>query len=438
MSKNRPKGVADHPNKDDIEQLWRSGHRAKEIVEYLQQNGLPVVSTSTLSRYGQRYWSDSVSVKIDADFSDDSDLADKLAGLEKIGLVRKINVRESVTRTGRSTATTIEVVPGQTAAPLDRGPKATLKFNYKVAKPEPKPDGWKVGIKLPDMQIGYWLQGEEKVATHDEAAMDVAHQIVADIEARYGVDLIVNVGDNLDLPAFSVKHLNAPGFMHTTQLAIDRATVEGQIQRALAPSAQIAWLQGNHEQRLTNYLVAKAPALVGISRGCETDALLSVKNLLRFDESNIDYLEPFPDSEFWVNDHLRFEHGSYCVSSPGGTAAKHLASGVSVGYGHIHRHELLQMTRHTKDGPRTHFAGSAGCLCKIDGSVPSSKTGITSQGKQAAQKTENWQQGIWVFWWQPEGDQLVAIEPVSIWGGWAMFRGREYLATVNSDGDLLS
>jgi hypothetical protein len=425
-----PKGVADHPNKEDIESWWRAGLRAKDIVERLESEGLPAVSVTTLGRYGQRYWNDVVKIEVE----EASDLSDRLSRLSEIGHIKKVNVRDSITRTGTSSSTTVEIIPSiSSVVPiLDRGPKVVPKFSFKVSKRERKPDGWKVGIKLPDMQIGYWGDGKQHVCTHDEAAINVAHQIVADVESRYGLDLLLNVGDNIDLPAFG-SHRSAPGFMQTTQMAIDRATEEGAIERALAPDADIVWLQGNHEQRLTNYLVDKAPALVGLARGGETDPVLSVARLCRFDEQGINYLEPYPDAEYWVNEHLRFEHGHIYSSSPGGTAAKHLSEGVSVGYGHIHRQEMLQMTRHTKRGPRTHFAGSAGCLCKIDGAVPSSKTGINSKGRQASQKAENWQQGIWVFWWQPEGDQLVAVEPVSIWGGWAMFRGVQYVSGVDTD-----
>ena len=52
-----PKGVADHPAKDEIERLWEGGLRGKEIVSFLKEQGLPVVASSTINRYGQRYWS---------------------------------------------------------------------------------------------------------------------------------------------------------------------------------------------------------------------------------------------------------------------------------------------------------------------------------------------------------------------------------------------
>ena len=423
------KGVADHPEKDQMEDLWHQGYRASAINDWLVTLGYSPIKSTTLARYGQRYWT---TIKVELDDAT-GDLAEKIDDLSKLGTVKKIGIRTSMTKTGETSSTMIEVIPSANCPVLQRGVIPNIKISYKVSKPDKKPDGWKVGIKLPDMQIGYWSNGKEHVCTQDESALDVAHQIIADVDSKYGLDLLVNVGDNLDLPAFG-SHRSAPGFMQTTQLAIDRATIEGATQRALAPDAKIIWIAGNHEARLTNFLADKAPEILGLSRGGETEPVISIDNLCRFEESGIDFLDPYPDSEYWVNDHLRFEHGSLYSSAPGGTAAKHLSSGVSVGYGHIHRQEMLQMTRHTKNGPRTNFAGSAGCLCKIDGAVPSAKTGINSKGKQNAAKSENWQNGIWVFWWQPGGEQLVAVEPISIWGGWALFRGREYHSTCDSDG----
>jgi hypothetical protein len=225
--------------------------------------------------------------------------------------------------------------------------------------------------------------------------------------------------------------------MTTTQSALNRASEEVAIQRAIAPDARIAWIEGNHEQRLTNFLVDKAPNLLGITRANENNPVNSVPYLCRFDEYDVEWISPYPDGEIWVNDHLRFEHGHAYSSTPGGTAAKHLKNGVSVGYGHIHRKEFLEETRHTANGPRTHFAGSPGCLCRIDSKVPSSKTGIDSRGAQSGSKTENWQNGIWFFWYQTTGKQLAKIEDVSIWGGWAIHNGREFFSTVDANGDPL-
>jgi ribosomal protein S30 len=402
-------------------------------VPFTGRKSLPIISSRTLARYGQRYWSNLQTQAVDLETEDYADLVaqvDKLKSLD-IGEITKISLRNSVTKTGESRYQTIEIGPKEKKVKvLSVAPQAEFKINKIQAAPEKKPDGWKVGVFLPDMQIGFFDNGSKEYSeTHDEEAIDVAHQIVSYLDSKYGVDIVVNAGDNLDFPAFS-SHRSAPGFTTTTQLAINRASAEAAAQRAIAPDARIVWLCGNHDARITNYLVDKASALVGLCRADEDIPVLSIPNLCRFEEYGIEFLEPYPDAELWINDHLRFEHGGVYSSTPGGTAAKQLRNGVSVGYGHIHRSEVLQETRHTAKGPRTHFAGSPGTLCRIDGSVPSAKTGITAAGTQAASRHENWQQGIWVFWYQPDGDQKVAIEPVSIWGGWAIYRGVEFQAGV--------
>ena len=424
----KPRGVADHPARAEMEAMWKSGDRATAILHWLDENDYPPVNESTLSRYGQRYWSD----KVEEEWDDPDDYVAQAEQLvnkiqeSDLGEVKRISVSKTSYSLG---------IDPKKIVPLKKADvnKVVVKGGTRI-KGQDKLDGWKTGVFLPDMQFGYWEgKDSEFHTTQDESAISIAHQILADVEATYRVDLIVNAGDNLDLPALS-SHRSAPGFWHTTDLALNRASLEAAIQRAQAPEADIVWIAGNHEQRLTNFLIDKAPAFVGLKRAGDEHPVLSIPNLCRFDEYDVQYLDPYPDAEYWVNDHLRFEHGSYTVSSPGGTAAKHLKNGVSVGYGHIHRSEMLYQTRHTKNGPRTHFAGSPGCLCRVDGSVPSSRTGVNSGGSQAQKKTEDWQQGLWVFHWQEDEEQLVAVEPVQIWGGWAMWRGKEYFATCDPDG----
>lgn len=752
-------GVANHPAKDQMESLWREGWRAAPIIEWLEEQGLPVVSASVLGRYGQRYWTDVVKVNLECE--DLEDLQQRIHDIEgmKVGSIRKVTVRSAVLASGSSTSSqTIDIVPnGSTKNPIQQAPSVKVKLSFQKEAYRGKGPGWRQGAFLPDMQIGYFNDNGTLTTTHDEAAIDVAHQILAACEQKYGIDLVVNAGDNLDFPAFS-SHRSPPGFLQTSQQAINRASEEAAIQRAIAQNARIVWFEGNHEclddqtmamtpdgpvpytevsvgdlvlscaddltaewvpieavheydfdgemirigaggknrvdmlvtpnhrvvgfpvcswetkgkmywreqlardyvstciptaflsgndemdisdneirllawcltdsyitegdiwyfyqsgdkaerirtllsdlglscyekerhrdtkeicgktlkkpplpsfefrvtaedsrvicklidnksfmpqalrllsdrqfdvfleemvftdgtlptstagsrviyssgpmkadiqrecirhgwsctlteyrpdhwrlnltkklatrmekqfvtrenyvgkvwcltvprgrfvayrnnkpfltgnSRLTNYLTDKATPVLALSRAGEDQPVVSVPHLCRFEDYDVEFLGPYPDTEFWVNDHFRLEHGSLYSSTPGGTAAKHLKNGVSVGHGHTHRVEYLQETRHTPRGPRTHFAGSPGCLCRIDGAVPSAKTGITAKGKQAKQKSENWQQGLWLFKYQPEGDQLVTLDQISIWGGWAQWEGVDYFARVDVDG----
>jgi hypothetical protein len=68
----------------------------------------------------------------------------------------------------------------------------------------------KCAIILPDSQISYWRNdNEEWCTTHDEAALDISRQVIADVEAEHGIDKIIDLGDFLDATHFS-RHRSAP------------------------------------------------------------------------------------------------------------------------------------------------------------------------------------------------------------------------------------
>jgi len=198
------------------------------------------------------------------------------------------------------------------------------------------------------------------------------------------------------------------------------------------------FLTGN--SRLINNLTDKLPGIVGL--GKENDParkpVMSVAYLLNMDAYGIQYIDGYPDGEYWANDFLRFEHGSVARSAPGATAGKMLDLGVSTLQGHTHRRELIYRRVGTKEGSRLIFAGSPGCLCSVKGLVPSSRTGIKSNGTQKTSKAENWHQGMSVFWYETSGRQHSWIEPVEIEDGKAFFRGVMFTATVNENGDSLN
>jgi hypothetical protein len=128
---------------------------------------------------------------------------------------------------------------------------------------------------------------------------------------------------------------------------------------------------------------------------------------------------------------LRVIHGDK-VASGGSTAHKYLSSEkVSVIYGHIHRREWAERTRDDFNGPRTVMAASPGCLCRVDGAIPSVKGGIDLDGRPL-KRTEDWQQGIAVIPYDPETGKFV-YEQVAITDGFAMYRGKEYEASASAN-----
>lgn len=312
------------------------------------------------------------------------------------------------------------------------GPKYNIPKNKARST---KPKAWETAVILPDMQMGYYKKSLELNADlepiHDESAISVALKLIDEIKP----DQVVMLGDNLDFAEFG-KYLTAPTFKQLTQATIDRATLLCAQVRAAAPKAKITWIAGNHEARLARYIQANAEAAFGLTRGKLSDELrdnwpvLSVPNLCRMDDFKIDYLSGYPESFLALNENLIIRHGDR-VTSNGSTTTKYLNDAhKSVIYGHIHRVEVAYRTRVSEAGPRTIMAASPGCLCRIDGAVPSTKSGADEFGRPLMQGAENWQQGLAVVQYQPKGvgEEWFNYEQMWIYNGRGIFRGVEYAA----------
>jgi Fe-S cluster biosynthesis and repair protein YggX len=150
--------------------------------------------------------------------------------------------------------------------------------------------------------------------------------------------------------------------------------------------------------------------------------------LCRFDDYDIEWLGGYPTGTHWITERLRVIHGNK-VASNGSTAHKYLASEkTSVIYGHIHRREWAERTREDYDGPKTVLAASPGCLSRIDGAVPSTKGSVDLDGRPLT-VVEDWQQGVAVVPYNEKTGEFV-YEQIPIRNGWAMWRGKEYGASI--------
>jgi len=318
--------------------------------------------------------------------------------LEEIGRISKLGGYQSLTKDDDGEAHIHdlfkwEISPsfadGPEWTPVDRGPAVKLP---KPTKPKATSDGWRTALLWPDTQIGYYrdLDGG-LVPTHDEGAIEIALAIAADVQP----DEILRHGDDLDLPELG-KYRVSPAFAGTTQASIDRATILGAEQRAAAPGARIVWLAGNHEERLSNYVLDNARAAFGLRPGRFAEESpsawpsLSVPSLTRADEFEIEYRPGFPAADFVLTPDFRIVHGLH-VTSNGSTASKYLSrERTSVAFGHVHRREYAART--LPDGHEI-FAASAGCLARTDGAVPSTKGATDLEGRPIA-VVEDWQQGV--------------------------------------------
>lgn len=293
-------------------------------------------------------------------------------------------------------------------------------------------------LVLPDIQAGYFQRRDGVlVPTHDEACLDIVQQVAS----MTSWDTLVMHGDNLDFPEMSTRYRLSPAFVRTTQATLDRYTRFGFEMRAINPEAKFWHLAGNHEERLATYILDNARAAFGLRRGRPTpswpdeeDPVLSVPFLTRMDEWGCTFLPGYPASKLYLNDRLRIIHGHYV--SPNATAQKYLdESKISTLFGHVHRREWLERTRDSDSGQQTVLAASFGCLCRIDGVVPSVKQGLDLDGIPVP-NYENWQQGFGLVHYYP-GDGTFSLEPIPIHDGVGYFRDQEIVARCDVNGDAL-
>lgn len=313
----------------------------------------------------------------------------------------------------------------------DQGPEWPVVQQAKPTKVTPVKstkkaalDGWETAVILPDVQIGFREFPDGLDPFHDELAMQVALQIVRDVRP----DKIINLGDFLDLPNFGTYE-QEPAFANTTQATLDRGHYFLAEQRAAAPEAEIELIEGNHDRRLQKMILKNAMTAFGIRRAGDPPTawpVMSVPYLLRLDELDVSYVEGYPAGITWINDNLACVHGSK-VRSNGSTAAAVVDDErVSIIHGHIHRIEEQHKTRRTALGPKFSFAASPGCLCRIDGAVPSAKSSTDSSGRPV-NAVENWQNGLAVVHYEP-GNGRFHYQSIPIYDGWAMYNGKEFSA----------
>lgn len=304
-----------------------------------------------------------------------------------------------------------------------------VKLDWKPTKHNKVNTKLKCAVILPDPQIGYRRYEDGTLDPfHDTDAIDVALKVTAHVQEKFGVDIIINLGDFLDLPEQS-RFVVEASFANTTQLAINYGHEFLAKQRAIAPDTKIILLEGNHDNRLNLYSTRNAAASYGLKKAndLEGDPVLSVKNLLCLDELNVEFYDKYPsqESQIWLGKYLRATHGNK-VRSGGSTAAAYTndTSHLSTIFGHIHRIEMQYKTTFDSDGPIRSVAFSPGCLCRVDGAVPSVNSGVGSDGRPG-KHYENWQQGMAVVWFDEETGRF-SIEPIHIIEGTAVYQGQEF------------
>lgn len=155
----------------------------------------------------------------------------------------------------------------------------------------------KCALVLPDSQHGFARSRTtgKLDPLHDRRTIDCALQIAALLRP----DRVVLLGDMLDLPEWSDKFLHGPEFAHTTQAAgIDLAWCIAQL-RATCPAAQIDYIEGNHEARLSRAIMRNTIAACGLAPVGDVDGppLLSVERFLGLADLGVTYHGGYPNGE---------------------------------------------------------------------------------------------------------------------------------------------
>jgi hypothetical protein len=215
-----------------------------------------------------------------------------------------------------------------------------------------------------------WLISDLQVPYHDKAAVDAVSQCIADLKKKD--DLVVTVGDEIDLPQISRWTQGKAGEWERT-LGKDRDMTVA----ILANLRVDHVIRSNHTDRLFQSLVARLPGLLGLPE-------LELRNFLKLDSLGITFHEEaFRVAPGWV-----VMHGDEAgVSQIPGQTAWGLTQkvGMSVACGHTHRLGLRPHTQSVNGKiTRTMFGMEVGNLMDM------------KQAKYV--KTHNWQQGFAILY----------------------------------------
>ena len=268
---------------------------------------------------------------------------------------------------------------------------------------------------MPDLQLGYaWRDRYTYLdPMHDRTAMDAVVSMARSMQP----DIVVLLGDMLDLAPWSTRFPRKPEFRQTTQPAIDELHWWLADLRSACQSSKMLYLAGNHEERIAKAAVELLPEVTGVAPALETDPVLSLNRLLHLDKLDIDYVGPY-GADWWLwpdsNSPVRVTHGTKVRGGSGGTAtAIAKTARWSEVYGHIHRVEMVQKTFHGPDGPQCVTACSPGCLVRIPGPTP----GVSL--------TPDWQQGVGVAILD-ENTNDVHMQVLPITNGRIVWNGRVF------------
>ena len=172
----------------------------------------------------------------------------------------------SVQYVPKSTELTEDMFISQAKPTIIRPTKSTAK----------KSTSEKLAIILPDIQAGFRRYEDGTLdPIHDTKALDVALQLIKDCKP----DQVVLNGDNLDFPQLG-RFSQENTFAQTLNPTLDYVHQFLAQIRANAPDTKIIYLAGNHELRLSKYIMQYAERLYGVRQAGTTEKVLTIPFLL--------------------------------------------------------------------------------------------------------------------------------------------------------------
>jgi hypothetical protein len=359
--------------------------------------------------------------------------------LAEIGAITKVNVWQGFSKhpeTGENEV--VDLVGVQLSPAWETGPQWPVVQPAAPTVVKPKPRKTVATdhtiVILPDPQIGFRrLENGTLDPFHDQSAIDVALQIVHDAKPNH----VVTLGDSCDFPEWSSKFVITPEMVLTTQPTIDTLHKFIADQIAAAPDdCRFTLLEGNHDARLPLAITKNAMAALRLRRANTPDSwpILSMPHLLRLDdfgltstgEQRVTYASGYPAARVRLAAGSDYITPLYAVHGERLTvAAVAKNERQSIVQGHIHRIQDYWATFDIEGEPTTVNAWSPGCLCRIDGAVPSTRGAVDARGN-IIRRIEDWQQGCAVITVATDGTWSKEI--VHIANGRAHWRGKEYRA----------
>ncbi len=298
--------------------------------------------------------------------------------------------------------------------PIEFEPVKPVSINHSYSDPgKPKETDLDRAVLIPDVHIGYRKNNftRELENFHDRRGLDLAIQLINHVNPQ----LVVLLGDFLDMPDWSKNYVHSEEFAQNTQPALDEGVWWLNEIRETAPDAKIVYIQGNHEARVRDFLMKNNKAACGLKKATATEEepdILSVPNILDLESLGIEWVGGYPDEEYWPTDNLKLYHGDNISSVIGKTAKTNIEdSTVNRAFAHCHRFEKVSKTIYKNNNKKTIQSVSLGTLAKVGGRTPGTK------------EKQNWQNALGIASFDKN---KVNIDGIAIKDGWMTYGGKDF------------